>query len=76
MGKYTKRYIGCVGYEEGAARIYDYYAIFQKGLKSKTNFRYTKGEIMKIAELFSLDDIIKPSKKRFHSCLIRLGQKN
>jgi len=45
LGNLRKRYIGSIGSEEAAARIYDHYAILTHGLRAKTNFSYTKQEI-------------------------------
>jgi hypothetical protein len=42
LGNLRKRYIGSIGSEEAAARIYDHYAIINHGLRAKTNFQYTK----------------------------------
>ena len=41
-----KRYIGCSGSEEDAAAIYDKNAILANGLIAKTNFPYTKMQIL------------------------------
>lgn len=45
LGNMRKRYIGSIGSEHSAARIYDHYAIMTHGLRAKTNFSYTKYEI-------------------------------
>lgn len=46
LGNLRKRYIGSIGDEESAAKIYDYYAIISHGLKAKTNFSYTKSDVL------------------------------
>jgi hypothetical protein len=42
----SKRYVGSAGSEEEAARIYDQRSIISAGLKAKTNFAYTKEQIL------------------------------
>ena len=43
-----KKYKGQIRTERLAARIYDKRAIFANGLKAKTNFNYTKGQLRRI----------------------------
>jgi hypothetical protein len=45
-----KHYIGSINTEERAARIYDRHAIITHGLRAKTNFNYTKGDIKDILD--------------------------
>ena len=44
-----------------AGKIYDNYAIITHGLKAKTNFSYTKQEVLDIVTRFSEEDLINPS---------------
>lgn len=60
LGNLRKRYIGSIGSEEAAARIYDYYAIITHGLRAKTNFQYTKTDIVEIMNRFTEDDLVNP----------------
>lgn len=39
-----RKYVGAIVSEEQAARLYDKYLIIIKGLKSKTNFSYTRDQ--------------------------------
>ena len=41
-----KTYIGTFKTEEEAARTYDRYSILINGINAKTNFEYTKAEIV------------------------------
>lgn len=41
-----KKYIGTIPTEHAAARIYDKYSLIIQGLHAKTNFQYTKGELL------------------------------
>ena len=50
LGNLKKHYIGSICKETKAARIYDAYAILAHGLKAKTNFSYSKGQLLKILE--------------------------
>ena len=50
LGNLKKHYIGSINSEEKAARIYDRHAILTHGLRAKTNFSYTKTQILKILE--------------------------
>ena len=43
-----KKYKGQIGTERLAARVYDKRAITTHGLKAKTNFSYTKGQLLRI----------------------------
>jgi hypothetical protein len=43
-----KHYIGSIGSESKAARIYDRHAILTHGLRAKTNYSYTKKQILSI----------------------------
>lgn len=45
-----KRYLGSLTTEEEAAQLYDRIAIIQNGMRAKTNFSYTKEELLKILE--------------------------
>ena len=55
MGNYKKHYVGSIEDELLAAKMYDVYAIRSVGLKAKTNFNYTKVELLKIVEDMSQD---------------------
>lgn len=48
LGNLKKHYVGSINEEERAARIYDRHAILTHGLRAKTNFSYSKGQIMAI----------------------------
>ena len=50
LGNLKKHYIGSIGTEEKAARIYDRHAILTHGLRAKTNFSYSKGHILSILD--------------------------
>ena len=50
LGNLKKHYIGSINTEERAARIYDRHAILTHGLRAKTNYSYTKTQILKILE--------------------------
>ena len=43
---HTKEYYGGFRNEQDAAREYDYWAISTYGLKAKTNYNYTKREVL------------------------------
>jgi hypothetical protein len=45
-----------------AARIYDYFSIVSHGLKAKTNFSYSKQNILDILENFEAEYIVDPNK--------------
>ena len=46
----TKSYIGSYDSEELAARIYDILAFKYRGIKARTNFKYTYNQIKNICE--------------------------
>lgn len=46
MGNLKKHYIGSINSEEKAAKIYDRHAILTHGLRAKTNYSYTKAQIV------------------------------
>ena len=46
-----KKYLGTLPTEEQAAKIYDKVAIQYQGCKAKTNFAYSKDEIMQILKM-------------------------
>lgn len=72
LGSLRKRYIGSIGCEEQAARIYDRYAIINQGTRAKTNFNYTKEEVLRIIDAFTEDDLVNPAAKtEFPSYVIR-----
>jgi hypothetical protein len=50
LGNLKKHYIGSISTEDKAARIYDRHAILTHGLRAKTNFSYTKQQILMIIE--------------------------
>eukprot|EP00347_Sterkiella_histriomuscorum_P003222 403365125 len=52
MGKSKKQYIGAIEDESEAALIYDWHAVVTQGIRAKTNFSYTRDQLMKIAEAF------------------------
>ena len=64
MLKRGKSYVGSYNSEEFAARIYDILALKYRGVKARTNFKYTSKQINKIREMDidikskNLDDII------------------
>jgi hypothetical protein len=45
-----------------AARIYDYFSIISHGMKAKTNFSYSKQNILHILEKFEAEYIEDPNK--------------
>ncbi|CAI2367075.1 unnamed protein product [Moneuplotes crassus] len=55
--KNKKYYIGIVPTEEEAAGLHDLFEIFHYGLKSKTNYDYTKSQVWEI--LSQLENIVK-----------------
>jgi hypothetical protein len=46
----SKRYVGSANSEQEAAVIYDKRSIISTGFKAKTNFAYTKEQILSIIE--------------------------
>lgn len=46
LGNLKKHYVGSINSEERAARIYDRHAILTHGLRAKTNYNYTKGQVL------------------------------
>ncbi len=62
LGSLRKRYIGSIPTQEMAARIYDYFSIVSHGLKAKTNFSYSKQNILDILENFEAEYIEDPNK--------------
>ena len=56
FSNYRKKFIGQISSETLAALIYDKHSIAANGLKVKTNFSYTKKELMK---LFENDDDVR-----------------
>jgi hypothetical protein len=46
LGNLKKHYVGSITQEARAARIYDRHAILTHGLRAKTNYNYTKGQIL------------------------------
>lgn len=50
LGNLKKHYIGSISSEEKAAKIYDRHAILTHGLRAKTNFSYTKAQIIAILD--------------------------
>lgn len=56
-----KRYVGSIYKETDAARLYDFFAIMAHGLKAKSNFSYTKLELLKMAEDFTVEVVDKPA---------------
>jgi len=51
MHKKSKSYVGTYNSEELAAKIYDILAIKYRGIKARTNFKYTYQQIKKIGEI-------------------------
>lgn len=51
LGNLKKHYVGSITQEERAARIYDRHAILTHGLRAKTNFSYSKGQIMALLKV-------------------------
>ncbi len=62
LGSLRKRYIGSIPTQEMAARIYDYFSIISHGLKAKTNFSYSKQNILDILSNFDAEYIVDPNK--------------
>lgn len=58
----SKKYQGKLGTEKVAARVYDRRSILTHGLKAKTNFSYTKGQLLRI--LKGPDELIEVSLTR------------
>lgn len=52
MSNGKKQYIGGINSEEEAARIYDEIAIRSNGLRAKTNFSYTKQDLLILISKF------------------------
>ncbi len=50
MGNLKKHYIGSINSEEKEAKIYDRHAILTHGLRAKTNYSYTKAQILCILQ--------------------------
>jgi len=44
----AKKYLGAITSEQKAARLYDKYAMIIQGIQAKTNYSYTKKEILKL----------------------------
>ena len=51
MHKRGKSYVGNYNSEELAAKIYDILALKYRGIKARTNFKYTYQQIKKIGEI-------------------------
>lgn len=58
----SKKYQGKLQTEKMAARVYDRRSILTHGLKAKTNFNYTKGQLLRI--LADPDELIEVSLTR------------
>jgi hypothetical protein len=50
--KKRKTYIGTYDNQEDAARAFDFYSLLLHSLTAKTNFNYTKGEVLEMIEKF------------------------
>ena len=48
MGNFQKMYFGAISSEEEAARLYDKLSVVFQGLEAKTNFDYTKQDVLDI----------------------------
>lgn len=46
----AKKYLGAISSEQRAAKLYDKYAIIIQGLQAKTNYQYTKKEVINLLE--------------------------
>jgi hypothetical protein len=46
----AKKYLGAINSELKAARLYDKYAMIIQGISAKTNFSYSKKDILKLME--------------------------
>lgn len=46
----SKHYVGKLSSQHQAARIYDRIQIYEFGIQARTNFSYTKEEVMRILE--------------------------
>jgi len=53
MVEHHKTYIGSFKEEFVAAQIYDKFTILLNGPRAKTNFSYTKAEVLKLCSEFS-----------------------
>lgn len=49
-----KTYIGTYKSDEMAAWVYDKYSILTNGIQAKTNFNYTKSEVLEILQNFGV----------------------
>lgn len=49
-----KAYIGTYKTEEEAARVYDKYSIMINGVDAKTNYSYSKWEVMELFAQYNL----------------------
>lgn len=67
MGNLKKHYIGSIDSQEKAAKIYDKHAILTHGLRAKTNFSYTKAQILKIIESAS-DESLEEGSLNMREC--------
>ena len=68
MFKKSKSYVGSYNSEEIAAKIYDILAIKLRGVKARTNFKYSYEQIKKIGDT----DFDKNS-KNLEEIIIKLG---
>ena len=50
FSKNKKKFLGAIPSEQMAGRLYDKRSIFAKGLKAKTNFNYTKKQLMRLLQ--------------------------
>lgn len=48
MGNFKKMYFGAIQKEEDAAKFYDKLAIISHGIQARTNFDYTRDDIVAI----------------------------
>ncbi|TNV81846.1 hypothetical protein FGO68_gene12305 [Halteria grandinella] len=63
MGNFKKMYIGAIENEQEAAFLYDKIAILVHGLKAKTNFDYSKQQIIEFLndQELGLEQVVNPS---------------
>lgn len=57
MGNFKKMYFGAIENEADAALFYDKLAIISHGIKARTNFNYTREDIIEILNDESLSRV-------------------
>jgi len=56
MGNQIKHYSGSIRNEKSAAKLYDKFAIKNLGLKAKTNFNYTREDLISMLKEFIIEN--------------------